>query len=298
MSVIACCGSRLLGHHAEALGERGPTNGWDTTMFNAQELLGQLMGAGMARSTSNRIGHAMGPQGLGASGSPLGSILGSLGGGTSAGGLGGLASRAGDLFGQASTSVRSGDPLALGGLAAIAGALLGGGGGALKGAVGGGALALLGSLAYQALRPNAPVDEQQMLNEAPLGLREARTPQEEAQVQQIALLAIRAMVSAAKADGVIDPHEYQRILGQLKEAGADDAARAFVEDEMRKPLDVDSLVQSVTRPEEAVEIYAASLLAIDVDTEKERQYLQILASRLGLGPDVVQRIHQTLGVAV
>ena len=272
-------------------------------MFNAQELLGQLMGAGMAQSTNDRIGHAMGPQGLGASESPLAAILGSLGGGTGAGGLGGgglggLASRAGDLFGQASTSVRGGDPLALGGLAAIAGALLGGGGGALKGAIGGGALALLGSLAYQALRPNAPADEQQMLNEAPLGLREAQTPQEEAQVQQIALLAIRAMVSAAKADGIIDPHEYQRILGHLKEAGADDEARAFVEDEMRKPLDVDSLVQSVTRPEEAVEIYAASLLAIDVDTDQERQYLQVLASRLGLAPDVVQRIHQTLNVAV
>ncbi len=267
-------------------------------MFNAQELLGQLMGAGMSRSTNDRVGHAMGPQGLGASDSPLGALFGSLGGGPGGGGLGGLASRAGDLFGQATGSVRSGDPLAIGGLAAIAGALLGGGGGALKGAVGGGTLALLGSLAYQALKGNAPVDQQQLAQEAPLGLREPQGAQEKERLQTIALLAIRAMVSAAKADGVIDPQEYQRILGQLQEAGADDAARAFVEDEMRKPLDIDALVAGVGRPEEAVEIYAASLLAIDVDTDAERRYLQTLAARLDLAPEVVQRVHQTLGVAI
>lgn len=269
-------------------------------MFDAKDLLGQLMGAGMTQSANSRMGHAMGPQGLGGADSPLGGLLGGLTGGGGAGGgglLGGLASMAGDMFGQAKQGVSNGNPLALGGLAALAGAVLGGGGGALKGAVGGGALALLGSLAYKALRSDGPVSQEQLAQDAPLGLREAQTPAEEEQVQQTALLAVRAMVNAAKADGVIDPHEYQRILGHLEEANAGAEARAFVEDEMRKPPDLDGLVRDVANQEQAAEVYAASLLAIEVDTDAERTYLARLADGLGLGPDVVQRLHQALGVA-
>jgi uncharacterized membrane protein YebE (DUF533 family) len=44
---------------------------------------------------------------------------------------------------------------------------------------------------------------------------------------------------------------------------ADD--RAFVMDELRKPLDVDAVACAAATPEEAASIYTASLLAIDVD---------------------------------
>jgi uncharacterized membrane protein YebE (DUF533 family) len=43
-------------------------------------------------------------------------------------------------------------------------------------------------------------------------------------------------------------------------------------------------------------VYAASLLAIEVDTQAERDYLQRLADGLGLDSGVVQRLHTTLGV--
>lgn len=51
------------------------------------------------------------------------------------------------MLGQGTDAVRGNYPLAIGGLGALAGALLGGG----RGAVGGGVLAVLGSLAYSAL---------------------------------------------------------------------------------------------------------------------------------------------------
>ncbi len=44
-------------------------------MFDARELLGQMLQGGMSSSTQNRLGHALGPQGLGAGQSPLSDLL-------------------------------------------------------------------------------------------------------------------------------------------------------------------------------------------------------------------------------
>ncbi len=65
---------------------------------------------------------------------------------------------------------------------------------------------------------------------------------------------------------------------------------------MQKPQDVAGLVAQVRGPEEAVEVYAASLLAIEVDTTAERDYLARLARSLGLDAGVVAEVHRTLGV--
>ncbi|MGE5778242.1 MAG: hypothetical protein ACM30D_02925, partial [Hyphomicrobiales bacterium] len=60
-------------------------------MFDAKDLLGRMMQAGMSGSAPDRVSHAMGPRGLGHSGSPLGALLGGLlgRGGAQSGGLGG-----------------------------------------------------------------------------------------------------------------------------------------------------------------------------------------------------------------
>jgi uncharacterized membrane protein YebE (DUF533 family) len=41
-----------------------------------------------------------------------------------------------------------------------------------------------------------------------------------------------------------------------------------------------------------MEVYAASLLAIDPDHPAEKAYLQMLAARLGLADDLVREIHE------
>jgi uncharacterized membrane protein YebE (DUF533 family) len=274
-------------------------------MFNARDLLGQLMQTGMADSSSDRLRHAMGSEGLGRQDNPLGQLLQGLGGGGSggggSGGLGGLAEMAQQMFGQASGSVRSGNPLAIGGLAALAGALLGGRGGAARGAIGGGALALLGTLAMQALQKNwgqqqTPTDPNALAREAPLGLRAPQNATEEQELDQRALLMVRAMINAAKADGEIDRQEIERISAKLGDAASDQEARAFLVQEMQQPSDVDGITRQVSSPELAVQVYAASLLAIEVDTPAERAYLRDLAGRLGLDANVTSRVHQALGV--
>ncbi len=100
----------------------------------------------------------------------------------------------------------------------------------------------------------------------------------------MSLSILRAMIAASKADGHIDAAEQQKIFGKLDELDLDMEAKAFVMDELRKPLNIDQVVASATTPELAVEIYAASFLAIDPDDPAEQAYLAMLASRLKLDP--------------
>ena len=85
-------------------------------------------------------------------------------------------------------------------------------------------------------------------------------------------------------------------MGKLNEDGADSEARDFVMSELQKPLDLDNLVRSVKSKEAAVQVYGASLLAIEVDTDAERDYLRQLAERLDLDGETVERVHAGLGV--
>lgn len=266
-------------------------------MFDARDLLGRLFDSDIAKTAKERLGHAMGPDGLAGTSGQLSELFSKVGDQARTG-LGGLAGEAEGFYGKAKEAVQQGSPLAIGGLAAIAGAVLGGGGGAVRGALGGGLLAVLGSIAMKALRSEgtAPAGEGGQGAALPSGLREPASTAEEDAQQATARLMVRAMIEAAKADGEIDADERARILGKLAETGADDAQRAFVTAEMEKPLDLDALVRDVPNREVAVQVYAASLLAITVDTPTEQDYLRRLAEALGLDAAAVAGVHQTLGI--
>jgi uncharacterized membrane protein YebE (DUF533 family) len=64
---------------------------------------------------------------------------------------------------------------------------------------------------------------------------------------------------------------------------------------MRRPPDVNMLAQEARTPELAAQVYGASLLAIEVDTEAERDYLRRLAQALKLDAGTVQHLHTSLG---
>jgi uncharacterized membrane protein YebE (DUF533 family) len=131
----------------------------------------------------------------------------------------------------------------------------------------------------------------------PLGLRRPATGEEEEALASHALVLLKAMINAAKADGEVDASERQRIADKLAAAGADPEAQAFVQQELQGPLDLAGLVHAASTPQQAAEIYAASLLAIEVDTVGEQEYLRRLAQELGLDEHVIQRLHVSLGVA-
>jgi uncharacterized membrane protein YebE (DUF533 family) len=109
-------------------------------------------------------------------------------------------------------------------------------------------------------------------------------PAPQAARDELSLSLLRAMIAAAKSDGHIDAEEQKRIFAKIDELALDTEAKAFVMDELRKPLDIDAVVRGATSQEAAVEIYAASALAIDPDDPAEQAYLAMLASRLKLDP--------------
>lgn len=260
-------------------------------MLDVQKLLDQFVAT--TQSGAERVRHALGPDGLAGKDQPLSEMF-----GTMKQSMGGVADQSRDLLGGFARSVKDGNPLAIGGLAALAGAVLGGGGGAIRGAAGGGVLALLGSMAWSALKGRAAAEAttpEAFDRDAPLGLRDPRDETERREVERTSLLMLKAMINAAKADGAIDGDEKARILERIDPTDVE--GRQFLEQEMDKPIDRAAIVEAVTSPEQAAEVYAASLLAITVDTPAERAYLDALASELRLPSEVVQRLHRLAGIS-
>lgn len=272
-------------------------------MFNFSDILGMMVKGGMSRSSTGRLDQVLrsgspSDGGLGdmlgglagGGGNGLDGLLGSLmGGGSGGGGLGGML---GTILGDASQSIGGRSNLALGGLGDLVGSIFGDGGRRKKG-MGLGVMAMLGALAFKALKGSRSAPEPAV----PLGLREPENDMERNALENNAGLVIRAMISAAKADGRIDRQEVQRIVGRLQDEGLSEEAQEFILSEMNRPLDLEGLCASAYgQPELAAQMYAASLLAIEVDTPSEQNYMQQLSQGLGMTPGTVRRLHEMVGM--
>jgi uncharacterized membrane protein YebE (DUF533 family) len=134
--------------------------------------------------------------------------------------------------------------------------------------------------------------------DVPLGMRPPQSHAEEEALESTAQLVLKGMINAAKSDGQISPEEMQRIVGKLQESGADDGMQQWVMQQMQAPLNVQAFAAEIPNQEVAAQVYTASLLAVEVDTEAEKRYLQNFAQASGLHPLVVGQIHQALGVTV
>ncbi len=154
-----------------------------------------------------------------------------------------------------------------------------------------GGVALVGGLAYKAYQ-----NYQQGKPLTSFGEPVAAAPQGsgfaegDGDDQERALLMVRSMIAAAAADGVIDNAERSRIFSNLKQAGLDDEASAFLDNEFRNPLDAEGLAALASTAEIAAQIYTAARLAIDPDTHEEQVFLSNLAAGLGLDADLVAHI--------
>ena len=168
-----------------------------------------------------------------------------------------------------------------------------------------GGVALAGGLAYKAYQnyrdkqsagsdqPNDVRSEQQGLNVATENA--FVPPGEDIEAQQsLGLLLLKAMINAAKADGNIDTRESSQIFSEINRLGLEAEEKALLMEEYARPVDIPSLVAGVSTPEQAIEVYAASVMVIDEQNLQEAQYLQSLAKSLGLDPALVMEIHQTV----
>jgi len=243
------------------------------------DILGSLIGGGTAKNTS---------------GGSMGDLLGGLlkGGNqqqqTQGGGLGDLLGSM--LNGQSNQQSQTSG----GGMGDLLGSLLGGGASnasnnqssSLGGAGGLGGLLTSAITKYaQSQHADHPTLSHDNGDHLPQGLdvNSASTQAE---------LLIKAMINAAKSDGSIDRDEQENIikrLGDISQAEAD-----YIRSEFNAPLNVTEFVRSIPKGMEQ-QIYAVSLSAIDLDSNKEARYLAELAQGLGLTPQVANAIHKQLG---
>jgi len=105
------------------------------------------------------------------------------------------------------------------------------------------------------------------------------------------LLIVRAMIAAAMADGHLDAAEQGRLFREIDRLELSTEEKGMLVDELRHPLPVRELVASCPDPETAIEVYAASVLAIDETREESKPYLATLARRLNLPETLVESIH-------
>ncbi len=248
---------------------------------------GLSSGGGLEKMLTEVLGGQQGSQQTGRQGGGMAGMLGQLLGGGSSGGSGGLAGMLGQLMGSGSS--QRGGGINVGALESLAGQILGGGKSSSKN-LGGGLMALLGSLAMGAMTKGG-----QPPKKPPLGLRLPETPDEEQELESAAQVVLMAMINAAKADGHIDPLEAEKIVAQLDKTHADKEVRDFVYREMAGPLDVQPMIEAARKsPELAAQVYAATLLAVEVDTPEENRYLAELQKALGLPPQVASHIEQAI----
>jgi uncharacterized membrane protein YebE (DUF533 family) len=207
-----------------------------------------------------------------------------------------------DTAGKA-TQMAKDNPLAAGALAAI---LLGTGtgrevaGGALK--LGG--LAAVAGLAYKAYQNyqsgKTPAETPQASEPELLSppddssFHPATAPQGE---HEFALVLVRAMIAAARADGMVDDDEKARIIEKLSLSGINSDTQEFLANELNAPVDIDALVAAAVTDAQKVELYTASRLAIDPKTRAERGYLDLLAGRLKLPDNLIDHIEATVAGA-
>ncbi len=188
--------------------------------------------------------------------------------------------------------------LGLGGLAALAGALL------PRKVVKGAALMGLGAIAYNFYKKwssgdAAPETGQPSYGEGQYsgqnqgaqggGSFSGRHQFGDASAQSVntadpaAMLMLRAMVYSARADGHIDEKERDRIMKIAGEFLPGTDTRSLIQSYMSEPLEVRNLVSGIQSPEQKEDLFRLSCLVIDIDHFMERSYIDALADALAIG---------------
>lgn len=110
----------------------------------------------------------------------------------------------------------------------------------------------------------------------------AETEEEPSAESAEALLMLRVMIAAAKADGAIDAEERGRIAAQLDGAGLSAKARDAVLGDFEKPQSPAALAKQATDPMLAAQLYAAAVVGVGEVAAAERAWLDEFAKALKL----------------
>ena len=168
-----------------------------------------------------------------------------------------------------------------------------------------GGLAAVGGMAYKAWRTHKENQTTTQLTniepnqsfgssttpEVPAGsIFDLAEEQPSKQTQNTHLILIKAMISAAKADGHIDTTERARIEQEINNLGITKEEQTFLIEQLRATSDPIAIARLSENEAQSAEIYLVSMLAIDIDTTEERRYLDRLGDALRLPTDLRQNI--------
>jgi len=114
---------------------------------------------------------------------------------------------------------------------------------------------------------------------------------EELNSREEVYILLKAMTNAAKADGIVDEIERQRIVEFMGDMS--NVEKMFVDYELSKSMNIEEFIAEIPSGMEQ-QVYYMSLFAIDLDSDIEREYLTMLANRLGIAHTEVDDIHESL----
>ena len=160
-----------------------------------------------------------------------------------------------------------------------------------------GGVAAVGTLAYQAWQAWQAKQNNQATALPNSAEGTVFLPKNPAARNETALMILSAMIAAAKSDGHIDAAEQEKIFAKIDQDNLSSEEKAFVMDQLRRPLNLGELAALATTPEQSVELYTASVLAIQPDSPAEVTYLNNLASALNLDPGLRANIEQAVKAA-
>ena len=111
----------------------------------------------------------------------------------------------------------------------------------------------------------------------------------------VALLLLRAMIAAARADGALDAAERAAIATQLDAAGLDAGERDHVLADFDRPATIEDLARQARDPMLAAQLYAAAAAAVGEVSAPERLWLDRFGAALRLDKSAQAAIEKRLG---
>ncbi len=155
-----------------------------------------------------------------------------------------------------------------------------------------GGAAAIGALAYTVYR-NWQSNQAAAPSPAAPALAQTPPPALPAPVVEAqSLTLLRAMVAAGKADGHLDERERGLLEAEVARLGAETPLRDWLHTELSRPLDPAEIARDVQSPEQAAEVYLATLLVIDDTSFMEAAYRDELARQLRLDPGLKAQLEQ------
>jgi uncharacterized membrane protein YebE (DUF533 family) len=100
----------------------------------------------------------------------------------------------------------------------------------------------------------------------------------------LALRMIQAMIAAAAADGQIDSEEEARILQQFREQGLNREEKQILLQELQNPKTIAELTDGIHESATAQTMYSIAALAVTIDTDAERKWMDRFAQALRITP--------------